>query len=85
MIIFIFQANCVPGDQNILEIVLPKIENLRPNMFIILFAVHGEHDGYGADLSKLKNLRLSGNPCYLTDVIWHKDTLRTFSGFYIYI
>ena len=72
------QVTCVPSDQNIIELVLPEMENLRPNVFLMLFAVHGDYFGYGADLARLDNLRLSGNPCLVTDVVWHKVRERDF-------
>ena len=49
------------------------MENLRPNVFLMLFAVHADYIGFGADLSRLDGFRLSGNPCLVTDVVWHKE------------
>lgn len=68
-------VNCVPADQNMIEIVIPEIENFPPNVFLIMFAVHGEHEGFGMDFNRLKNLRLSGNPCLIEEVIWHKPRI----------
>ena len=70
-----FQLNCVPSDQNMVELVLPEMENFPPNVFLILFAVHGEHGGFGMDFNRLNNLRLSGNPCLIEEVIWHKPRI----------
>ena len=72
---FYFQVNCVPSDQNMVELVLPEMENFPPNVFLILFAVHGEHGGFGMDFNRLNNLRLSGNPCLIEEVIWHKPRI----------
>ena len=56
------------------------MENLRPNVFLMLFAVHADYIGFGADLSRLDGFRLSGNPCLVTDVVWHKERYNTFIG-----
>jgi hypothetical protein len=71
----IASLNCVPSDQNMVELVLPELENFPPNVFLILFAVHGEHGGFGMDFNRLNNLRLSGNPCLIEEVIWHKPRI----------
>ena len=71
----IFQLNCVPSDQNMVELVLPEMENFPPNVFLILFAVHGEHGGFGMDFNRVNNMRLSGNPCLIEEVIWHKPRI----------
>ena len=59
----LYSATVVPRDQNMVEIVLPPVESFRPDFFLTLFAVHADFQGYGQDLSKLKETRLTGNPC----------------------
>ena len=59
----LYSATIVPRDQNMVEVVLPPVENFRPDFFLTLFAVHADFQGYGQDFTKLKEMRLTGNPC----------------------
>lgn len=68
----LFSSTCVPRDQNMVEIVVPPIETYRPGVFLTLFAAHGDYKGYGPDFGGLNNLRLHGNPCLVSDVVWHR-------------
>ncbi|CBY36169.1 unnamed protein product [Oikopleura dioica] len=66
----LYSATIVPRDQNIFEFTLDPVEFLRPGMFLTLFAVHGRHEGFSSDFEKLQDLRLSGNPCLLSEAKW---------------
>ncbi|CAG5096078.1 Oidioi.mRNA.OKI2018_I69.XSR.g14465.t1.cds [Oikopleura dioica] len=68
----LYSTTIVPRDQNVFEFTIEPVEFLRPFMFLTLFAVHGKFEGFSSDLEKLKDMRLSGNPCLVRDARWHQ-------------